>query len=175
MCGDGSFLMNVQELETAVRYKLPIIIIVWCDREYGLISLKQIDEFGKKAFTEFTNPDFEALAQSFGAVGYHVKTTEEFPKILEKAKQSKDLPVVISIDVDYSRNHLLLEDRLPEWLTWIKWNSIKSDFETCLIGKFFYKLISLHPNFAHTDFTVMTNIIIWSRYATTWTGTIIHV
>ena len=114
MCGDGSFLMNVQELETAVRYKLPIIIVVWCDKEYGLISLKQMDEFGKKAFTEFTNPDFEALAKSFGAVGHHVKTTEEFPKILEKAKQSKDIPVVIAIDVDYSRNHLLLEDRLPE-------------------------------------------------------------
>ena len=114
MCGDGSFLMNVQELETAVRYKLPIIIVVWCDKEYGLISLKQMDEFGKKAFTEFTNPDFEALAKSFGAVGHHVKTTEEFPKILEKAKQSKDIPVVIAIDVDYSRNHLLLEDSLPE-------------------------------------------------------------
>ena len=114
MCGDGSFLMNVQELETAVRYKLPIIIVVWCDKEYGLISLKQMDEFGKKAFTEFTNPDFETLAKSFGAIGYHVKTTEEFPKILEKAKQSKDIPVVIAIDVDYSRNHLLLEDSLPE-------------------------------------------------------------
>jgi acetolactate synthase-1/2/3 large subunit len=114
MCGDGSFLMNVQELETAVRYKLPIIIVVWCDREYGLISLKQMDEFGKKAFTEFTNPDFETLAKSFGAEGHHVKTTEEFPKILEKAKQSKDIPVVIAIDVDYSRNHLLLEDSLPE-------------------------------------------------------------
>jgi len=114
MCGDGSFLMNVQELETAVRYKLPIIIVVWCDREYGLISLKQMDEFGKKAFTEFNNPDFETLAKSFGAMGHHVKNTEEFPKILEKAKQSKDIPVLIAIDVDNSRNHLLLEDSLPE-------------------------------------------------------------
>lgn len=43
MCGDGGFLMNVQEIETAVRLKLPIIIIVWCDRDYGMISLKQID------------------------------------------------------------------------------------------------------------------------------------
>jgi acetolactate synthase-1/2/3 large subunit len=114
MCGDGSFLMNVQELETAVRYKLPIIIIVWCDKEYGLISLKQMDEFGKKVFTDFTNPDFETLTKSFGAIGYHVKTTEEFSKILEKAKKSTDVPVVIAIDVDYSRNHVLLEDNLPE-------------------------------------------------------------
>ena len=114
MCGDGSFLMNVQELETAVRYKLPIIIIVWCDREYGLIALKQMDEFGKKAFTEFNNPDFETLAQSFGAIGYNVKSTEEFSEILEKAKQSKEIPVLIAIDVDNSRNHVLLEDSLPE-------------------------------------------------------------
>ena len=62
MCGDGGFLMNVQELETAVRLQLPIIIIVWCDSDFGLISLKQIDEFGKKAFTEFNNPDFVKLA-----------------------------------------------------------------------------------------------------------------
>ncbi len=114
MCGDGSFLMNVQELETAVRYKLPIIIIVWCDKEYGLISLKQMDEFGKKAFTEFNNPDFETLAKSFGAIGYKVKNTEEFSEILEKAKQSKEIPVLIAIDVDNSRNHVLLEDSLPE-------------------------------------------------------------
>lgn len=55
MCGDGGFLMNVQELETAVRLRLPIIIVIWCDREFGVISLKQIEEFGKKAFTEFND------------------------------------------------------------------------------------------------------------------------
>ena len=58
MCCDGGFLMNVQELETAVRLRLPMIIVVWWDREFGVISLKQIEEFGKKAFTEFNNPDF---------------------------------------------------------------------------------------------------------------------
>ena len=63
MCGDGGFLMNVQELETAVRLRLPLIVIIWCDREYGVISLKQIEEFGKKAFTEFNNPDFVKLAK----------------------------------------------------------------------------------------------------------------
>lgn len=114
MCGDGSFLMNLQEIETAVRYKLPIITVVWCDGEYGLISLKQIDEFGKKAYTEFTNPDFVMLAHSFGAIGYAVKSTEEFPEILEKAKESRDAPVIISIDVDYSRNRILLDDNFSE-------------------------------------------------------------
>lgn len=110
MCGDGSFLMNVQEIETACRLKLPIIIIVWVDGGYGLISLKEMDEYGKDAFTRFDNPDFIKLAQSFGAIGYHVKSSEEFPEILNEAKKSKDKPVIIAIDVDYSRNKLLLHD-----------------------------------------------------------------
>ena len=110
MCGDGGFLMNVQELETAVRLKLPVIIVIWCDKEFGVIALKQIDEFGKKAFTEFNNPDFVKLASSFGAIGYAVKSTLEFPDILEQAKMSKDIPVIISVDIDYSRNKVLLDD-----------------------------------------------------------------
>jgi len=110
MCGDGGFLMNVQEIETAVRLRLPIIVIVWCDYDYGMISLKQIYEFGRSAFTKFNNPNFVKLAESFGATGYNVRSTEEFSKVLEKAKVSKSSPVIISIDVDYSRNRLLLED-----------------------------------------------------------------
>jgi len=110
MCGDGGFLMNVQEIETAVRLQLPLIVVIWCDYDYGMISFKQIDEFGKSAFTKFTNPDFAKLAESFGAIGYNVKSTEEFSKVLEKAKGSISSPVIISIDVDYSRNRLLLND-----------------------------------------------------------------
>lgn len=110
MCGDGGFLMNVQEIETAVRLRLPIIVIVWCDYDYGMISLKQIYEFGRSAFTKFNNPNFVKLAESFGAIGYNVRSTEEFSKVLEKAKVSKSSPVIISIDVDYSRNRLLLDD-----------------------------------------------------------------
>ena len=110
MCGDGSFLMNVQEIETAVRLKLPIIIVVWCDGGYGLISLKEMDEYGREAFTKFNNPDFVKLAQSFGAIGYHVKSSEDFSKVFEEAKKSTNTPVIIAIDVDYSRNKLLLHD-----------------------------------------------------------------
>jgi acetolactate synthase I/II/III large subunit len=110
MCGDGGFLMNVQEIETAVRLRLPIIVIVWCDYDYGMISLKQIYEFGRSAFTKFNNPNFVKLAESFGAIGYNVRSSEEFSKVLEKAKVSKSSPVIISIDVDYSRNRLLLDD-----------------------------------------------------------------
>ncbi len=111
MCGDGGFLMNVQELETAVRLRLPIIVIIWCDSDLGMISLKQYMEFGRTAFTRFTNPDFVKLAESFGATGYKVKNTQEFRKTLEKARDSVSIPVIIAIDVDYSRNNVLLEDR----------------------------------------------------------------
>jgi acetolactate synthase I/II/III large subunit len=109
MCGDGSFLMNVQEVETAVRLNLPIIIVVWCDYDFGIISLKQSMEFGRSAYTKFNNPDFVKLAESFGAIGYRAKNTEEFSEILEKAKNSTSVPVIIAIDVDYSANSILLE------------------------------------------------------------------
>ena len=110
MCGDGAFLMNVQEIETAVRLKLPIIVIIWCDSDFGMISFKQSMEFGRTAYTRFKNPDFVKLAESFGGLGYRVRSTEEFAKILEKAKDSTSIPVIISLDVDYSRNRILLEE-----------------------------------------------------------------
>jgi acetolactate synthase-1/2/3 large subunit len=75
-----------------------------------MISLKQINEFGKSAFTRFNNPDFVKLAGSFGANGYDVKSTIELPEILEKALESTKVPVVISVKVDYSRNGILLDD-----------------------------------------------------------------
>ncbi|MDH3489946.1 MAG: acetolactate synthase large subunit [Nitrosopumilus sp.] len=110
MCGDAGFLMNIQELETAVRLKLSVITIVWCDCDLGMISMKQKNEFGKSVFTKFTNPDFIKLAESFGAVGFVVKSTKDFSKILEDVKKIKDKPVIIAIDVDYSRNNVLLND-----------------------------------------------------------------
>lgn len=110
MCGDGGFLINVLELETAARLKLPIIVVIWCDRDFGMISLKQSMEFGRTAFTKFTNPDFVKLAESFGAAGYKIKNTQEFQMVLEKARDSVSVPIIIAIDVDYSRNKILLED-----------------------------------------------------------------
>ena len=110
MCGDAGFLMNVQELETATRLKVPIIVVVWCDKDLGLISLKQLDEFGKTGYTEFENPDFMYLAKSFGAIGYHVKSVKEFEEKLEEAKSEKERVTIIAVDVDYSRNRILLDD-----------------------------------------------------------------
>ena len=114
MCGDGGFLMNVQELETATRLQLPLIIIVWCDNDYGMISLKQIYEYGKSAFTKFNNPDIVSLAESFGAIGYKVKNIKNFSQLLKKARESTKVPVIIPVDVDYSKNFVLLDDSFVE-------------------------------------------------------------
>ncbi|KEQ56782.1 putative acetolactate synthase large subunit protein [Marine Group I thaumarchaeote SCGC AAA799-E16] len=116
MTGDGGFLMNVQELETAVRPGLAVIVVVWVDNDLNLISTKQKHEFGKSAFTEFGNPDFVEIAQSFGAEGFHVKSTQEFAQVLEQAKSIVDKPVVIAVDVDYSRNEVLLDDSFPPYV-----------------------------------------------------------
>ena len=116
MTGDGGFLMNVQEIETAVRLKLPIIVIVWADNDFNLISTKQKHEFGKSVFTEFGNPNFVQIAESFGAAGFHVKSTDEFSQVLENAKSIQDKPIVIAIDVDYSRNAVLLDDSFPPYV-----------------------------------------------------------
>lgn len=120
MMGDGGFLMNVQEIETAVRLKIPIIVVIWVDYDLNLISLKETHEFGKSVYTKFGNPDFVKLAESFGAIGYHVKSTLEFFKILEKAKTISDQPVIISVDVDYTRNAVLLDDDFPPYVEDIK-------------------------------------------------------
>lgn len=109
MCGDGGFLMNVQELETAVRLQLPIVIVVLCDYDLGVISTKQRLEFGRSVFTNFNNPDFVKLAEAFGAKGYRITRTSEFSLALKEALKSLSTPVVIAIDIDADRNKLLFE------------------------------------------------------------------
>jgi hypothetical protein len=110
--GDGGFLMNVQELETAVRLKLPIVFMIWNDSEYGLIRWKQEASFGRHSHIGFTNPDFVKLAESFGAAGFRVERTEDLAGILEEALAA-DRPVVIDCPVDYAEN-MKLSRRLGE-------------------------------------------------------------
>lgn len=90
--------------------KVSIIVIVWIDNDYNLISLKEKHKFDKSAFTEFGNPNFVQLAESFEAVGFHIKSTQEFAQTLEKVKSIQDKPVIIAVDVDCSRNVVLLDD-----------------------------------------------------------------
>ncbi|HEV8715799.1 MAG TPA: acetolactate synthase large subunit [Candidatus Binatia bacterium] len=106
--GDGGFLMNSQELETAVRLGLPIVIVICNDGSYGLIGWKQQARFGREAFVKFGNPDFVCYAESFGARGYRVEAADDLPYILQEAFVQRG-PVVIDCAVDYSENLTLTE------------------------------------------------------------------
>ena len=108
--GDGGFLMNSQELETAVRLALPLVVLVWRDNGYGVIRWKQQLRFGRTSAVEFGNPDLVQYARSFGAVGYRVAEPSELRPVLEEALKSK-VPVVIDCPVDYAEN-LRLTERL---------------------------------------------------------------
>ena len=114
--GDGGFLMNMQEIETAVRLKIPIIVVVWIDDEFNLIKIKQTQEFGHSVGTEFGNPNIVKLAESFGAIGKFAKSTDEFIQFLNEAKSEKTKPTIIGINVDYSRNSVLLDDNFAPYV-----------------------------------------------------------
>jgi len=113
--GDGGFLMNVQELETAVRLNTPIIVLIWNDGGYGLIEWKQIAQFGRPAFVKFGNPDFVKLAESFGARGYRIESGMSLQEVLREAIASNEV-CVIDVPVDYSEN-LKLTARLGEMVS----------------------------------------------------------
>ena len=108
VCGDGGFLMNVQELETAKRLGTNPVFMVWEDRGYGLISWKQQNQFGRHTDLAFDNPDFTRLAESFGCRGMRVERSRDLRAALEDAFQS-DVPVVLSLPIDYRENQLLTE------------------------------------------------------------------
>ena len=108
--GDGGFLMNSQELETAVRLGLPLVILVWRDDGYGVIRWKQQLRFGRTSSVDFGNPDLVRYAESFGAAGYRVNDPSELRSVLVDALKSP-VPAVIDCPVDYAEN-LRLTERL---------------------------------------------------------------
>ncbi|HEY4125147.1 MAG TPA: thiamine pyrophosphate-binding protein [Rhizomicrobium sp.] len=98
--GDGCFLMNGQELATAVQYDAVIIVLVFDNGIYGTIRMHQEREYpGHVIGTDLKNPDFAALARSYGALGFHVKRTEDFAQAFYEAQNSKK-PSLIHISVD---------------------------------------------------------------------------
>jgi acetolactate synthase-1/2/3 large subunit len=105
--GDGAFLMNSQEIETALRLRLPIVILIWVDDAYGLISWKMDLEIGYNVDTRFGNPDFVAYAESFGAKGYRIQSAGELLPALRTAL-ADDTVSVIACPVDYSANAELI-------------------------------------------------------------------
>ena len=106
--GDAGFLMNSQEIETAMRLNTPIVILVWTDSAYGLIEWKQMNEFGRKSNVDFTNPDLVKYAEAFGAKGYKIEKTEDLLPTLQEALASKQV-CIIDCPVDYRENLKLTE------------------------------------------------------------------
>ncbi len=106
--GDAGFMMNSQEIETALRINTPMIILVWTDSEYGLIKWHQMRHYGRESHIKFNNPDFVKYAESLGAKGYRVNSSNELIPTLEKAIADNTV-VIIDCPVDYSENMKLTE------------------------------------------------------------------
>jgi acetolactate synthase-1/2/3 large subunit len=107
--GDGGFLMNVQELETAVRLKTPIVNVVWENSQFGSIVWKQDRKFGSHFGTDFTNPDFVKLAESFGLAAWRCESVDDFARHLSHA-MSLDRPSLIVLPIDYSIDVAISEE-----------------------------------------------------------------
>ncbi len=110
--GDGAFMMNSQEIETAVRERIPLVVLIWEDGGYGLIEWKMDLELGEHYYVKFGNPDVVSYAESFGANGYRITKAEELLPTLKTALDDDGVSL-ISCPVDYSEN-LRLTDRLGE-------------------------------------------------------------
>ncbi|NQU67948.1 MAG: acetolactate synthase large subunit [Candidatus Marinimicrobia bacterium] len=113
VCGDGGFMMNSQELETAVRLGLNMVVIILNDNAYGMIKWKQeglgFDNFG----LDYKNPDFVKYAESYGAIGHRPESDDDFKNILNKCLKENGVHV-IDLAVDYSLNHSILNILLKE-------------------------------------------------------------
>ncbi|NND54321.1 MAG: acetolactate synthase large subunit [Gammaproteobacteria bacterium] len=112
IAGDGGFLMNVQEMETAARLQSDIVMLVWEDGGYGLISWKQENEFDRHTDLSFGNPDWLKLAESFGWHGHRVNNAVDLQDTLRAALDEKG-PSLVTLPIDY-RENMLLTQRLGE-------------------------------------------------------------
>jgi acetolactate synthase-1/2/3 large subunit len=108
LCGDGGFLMNAQELETAKRIGAGIVVVIWRDNGYGLIDWKQRNAFGRPYAVEFGNPDFVDFARSFGIPGFRADSADELYPTLMRALELPG-PSVIDVPIDYAENVRLTE------------------------------------------------------------------
>jgi acetolactate synthase-1/2/3 large subunit len=108
--GDAGFMMNSQEIETALRSETPFVILIWNDNQYGLINWKQKRRYGRPAYIDFKNPNFVKYAEAFGATGIRITAADELLPALKTALAANTV-TVIDCPVDYSEN-----DRLTELL-----------------------------------------------------------
>ncbi|MCD8131637.1 MAG: acetolactate synthase large subunit [Lachnospiraceae bacterium] len=106
--GDGGFMMNSQEYETALREHIPIVTLIFTDASYGLIKWKQMDRYQSSCYVDFTNPDFVKYAESMHAKGYRIEKVEDLLPTLEDAFR-QGVPCIIECPVDYGENEKLSE------------------------------------------------------------------
>ena len=104
LCGDGGFLMNVQEIATAVQYRVAPTFLVWEDGEYGLIKWKQEATYGKHSHVHFQNPDLVELSRAFGCHALRVEKTDDLRAALREARDIEERPSVVIVPVDYDEN-----------------------------------------------------------------------
>jgi len=107
--GDGGFLMNCQELETAVRLKTPFVTVIWENHQYGSIVWKQDKKFGRHFGVDFQNPDFVKLAEAFGMPAWRCESVEDFSGALRRALAA-ELPSLIVLPIDYSIDVAIAEE-----------------------------------------------------------------
>lgn len=108
VCGDGGFLMNSQELETAKRLGTAFVTVVWVDASLGMIEWKQRNKFGNSFGVNFSNPDFVKYADSLGLPGFRITNTEDLLPTLQKAFELP-LPSIVELPIDYRENMKLTE------------------------------------------------------------------
>jgi acetolactate synthase-1/2/3 large subunit len=106
--GDAGFMMNSQEIETALRVGTPMVVLIWNDSEYGLITWHQLRRFGRPSHIGFNNPDFVKYAESFGAKGYRIERAGDLVPTLKQALADNTV-AIIDCPVDYSENMKLTE------------------------------------------------------------------
>ena len=113
ICGDGGFMMNSQELETAVRLGLDLVVVILCDNAYGMIKWKQANMGFDDFALDYGNPDFVMYANSYGAQGHRIESAQELIPLLEKCLDSPGVHLV-EVPVDYSHNDRILNKEIKE-------------------------------------------------------------
>jgi acetolactate synthase-1/2/3 large subunit len=113
ICGDGGFMKNSQDTETAVRLNLDLVVLILNEGAYGMIKWTQtpmgFDDFG----LDFGNPDFVKYAESYGAKGHRVKSTDQLAALLQECLYAGGVHLV-DLPVDYSNNDRILNHELPK-------------------------------------------------------------
>ena len=113
VCGDGGFMMNSQEIETALRLRLDLVVLILNDNSYGMIKWKQHGMKFPEWGLDFGNPDFVKYAESYGANGFRVESTEQFLPLLQKCLETSGIHI-IEVPIDYTQNDTVLGNGLNQ-------------------------------------------------------------